>query len=83
MNYLLINRLLDSGQSVLLGAIGCAGQFLLYRNIMQDTGEEDNRDRLRQTGITVKKGLLQNARGLLGPYTRKRLKPYMAAKWAG
>lgn len=79
MNYLLINRLLDSGQSVLLGAIGCAGQFLLYRNIMQDTGEEDNRDR----GITVKKGLLQHARGLLGPYTRKRLKPYMAAKCAG
>ena len=50
MNYLLINRFLDSGQSVLLGAIGCTGQFLIHRNIMQDTGEEDNRDRCRSCG---------------------------------
>lgn len=39
-----INWLLNLAQSALLGAIGCVGQFLIHRNILQDTGEEEPDD---------------------------------------
>lgn len=37
-----IHWLLNIGQSALLGAIGCVGQYLIHKNIMQDTDEDEN-----------------------------------------
>lgn len=37
-----IHWLLNLGQAVLLTAIGCVGQFLIHRNILQDS--EDDSD---------------------------------------
>lgn len=36
-----INWLLNIGQSALLGAIGCVGQYQIHKNIIQDTDDED------------------------------------------
>ena len=35
-----ISWLLNFGQAALLGAIGCVGQYLIHKNIIQDTDDE-------------------------------------------
>ena len=37
-----INWLLNFGQSALLGAIGCIGQYLIHKNVLQDDDDESN-----------------------------------------
>ena len=36
-----INWLLNFGQAALLGAIGCVGQYLIHKNIIQDTEDDE------------------------------------------
>ena len=35
-----INWFLNLGQAALLGAIGCVGQYLIHKNVLQDTERE-------------------------------------------